>query len=179
MLKENEEEIIRFFQEEREVLEGFIRKKLYRVSGMEAEDIVQDVVLRVLSAPLNTSIGNMAAYIYRTACNWLADYFRKKERNPEIQLKEGPDDLIEGFLDENSGVEKILENEKYRKVLFEALDHIKPGQKKIWEAIELDQWSYQELAEEWGVPIGTLLSRKARAEEALRKILKDQWEDRR
>ncbi len=61
--------------------------------------------------------------------------------------------------------------------MFQALDELEPKQRAAWIATEIDGYTFRELAEEWGEPIGTLLARKHRATNALQKALKDLYEE--
>jgi len=66
-----------------------------------------------------------------------------------------------------------LDASEIRERLTMALDNLEPNQRAVWIATELDDYSFRELSEEWGVPLGTLLARKHRAVAALQKALQD------
>jgi RNA polymerase sigma factor (sigma-70 family) len=70
-------------------------------------------------------------------------------------------------------MESEIEASEIRGRLVEALDALEPNQRAIWVATELDGYSFRELSKEWGVPVGTLLARKHRANAALQKELQD------
>jgi RNA polymerase sigma factor (sigma-70 family) len=57
--------------------------------------------------------------------------------------------------------------------LARALDRLNPRERAVWLATEVDGQSFRALAERWGEPAGTLLSRKSRATAKLRQELAD------
>jgi RNA polymerase sigma factor (sigma-70 family) len=58
--------------------------------------------------------------------------------------------------------------------MFEAIEDLPEAQREVLVATELEGRSFRELAEEWEVPIGTLLARKHRAIRALRETLAEE-----
>lgn len=57
--------------------------------------------------------------------------------------------------------------------LYQAVDALEPKQRAVWIATEIQGFTFRELAEKWGEPIGTLLARKHRAVNMLQKALCD------
>ncbi len=70
-------------------------------------------------------------------------------------------------------MENAIEASEIRDRLIEALDRLEPGQRSVWIATEIEGYPFQELSKAWGVPMGTLLARKHRANAALQKELQD------
>ena len=56
-------------------------------------------------------------------------------------------------------------------MLREAIAQLRPDEQAVIIATEFEERSYEELSDEWEIPIGTLLSRKHRALSKLHKIL--------
>jgi RNA polymerase sigma factor (sigma-70 family) len=55
--------------------------------------------------------------------------------------------------------------------MFDAIEDLPEAQREVLVATELEGRSFKELADEWNIPIGTLLARKHRAIRALRETL--------
>lgn len=141
-------------------LVGFARRRLpEQVAGQDAEDVVSDVVLRLLErADLLAEVENIAAYLFTALGHRIADLFRKKHEQPL------PEAGFEPLAPEDTEMQLGLD---------QALGLLSTAERAVWLAVELDGFSFRELAERWGEPIGTLLSRKARATRNLRRILRD------
>jgi RNA polymerase sigma factor (sigma-70 family) len=64
-----------------------------------------------------------------------------------------------------------VEKNEIREKLFKAIDSLKNEEKALIIATEFEGESFKELSEKWDEPLGTLLSRKSRALNKLKKIL--------
>ena len=60
-----------------------------------------------------------------------------------------------------------------REKLLWAVGRLSPLERALWIATTIEGRGFGELAREWDEPIGTLLSRKSRANARLRELLKD------
>ena len=60
------------------------------------------------------------------------------------------------------------------KALTDAIGKLEPRQRAVLIATELKGKSFRDLSEEWGEPMGTLLSRKSRAVKNLKSMLREQ-----
>jgi RNA polymerase sigma factor (sigma-70 family) len=151
-------------QRERLRLLRFIRKRVDDEG--EAEDILQDVFYELTEAyRLMKPIEQVGAWLYRVARNRIVDRFRKgkREASSEIPLIEGEkvalavEDLLPA---PEAGPEALYA----RGVLFEelnsALEELPKEQRDVFIAHEIDGRSFKQLAEDTGLSINTLLSRK-------------------
>ena len=142
-------------------LVGFVKKRLTAtVQGHDAEDVLSDVVITMLErADLLTEIENVTAYLFTALANRITDLLRRKR---ELPLPDDELDMVEPIAPEDT---------ERRMILDQALNALSLAERTVWLAIELDGYSFQELAELWDEPIGTLLSRKSRATKSLRRML--------
>lgn len=172
--------IITFFTNERTKLQNYLRSRMLDFSEMEIEDAISDLFESLLrKGDLVGQIENLAAYIYRAAVNRLTDTYRKRKHsislesiqdNPNGKQIELPLNLIP-----QPEAEAIRENTKIQ--LYQAILKLEPKQRAVWVATEIEGYSFRELAETWGEPIGTLLARKHRATQALQLSLKNLKEE--
>jgi RNA polymerase sigma-70 factor (ECF subfamily) len=166
-----------FFRKEYKKLVNFVRMNLDdRYYDASPEDIVQDVVLSLISK-LNpeTQIGNLTGYIYRSLKNRIIDYRKKKQRT--VSMESFIDKKSEGYLLNNVADEVFTEELDYTnmepELLHQAISQLRPDEQALIMATEFEHHTFEELSGEWGVPLGTLLSRKHRALSKLYKILKN------
>ncbi len=165
----------RFFRQEYRKLVELARKQLEaRFVEATPEDIVQDVALGLIQRlDLDAQIGNMAGYIYRALRNRILDLRRKKQRNVSLDHyrdKKTGNHLSRILADEGPTevtAYETIEPETLRK----AITQLHPDEQAIIIATVFEQRTYEEVSEEWEVPVGTLLSRKHRALSKLHKIL--------
>ena len=141
--------------------------RLYRAAlGMtgspaDAEDLVQDVCVRVLAKPRLVTNGDDLGYLLRVLRNTFVSNYRASARRPAIAT--APEDL-ERFESRNgSDPERAVEaNQLYAKIA-ELPEH----QRDALVAVDLLGLSYKEAAAHLDVPTGTIMSRLFRARQAL------------
>ena len=144
-------------------LVGYVRSWIDDTADRDAEDIVQDVFASVFEkADVTAPIADLSAYVYRSLRNRIVDAYRKPRRTTALS-----EPVLDSRYEASAQAEQREDHEK----LFDAIDALVPAQRDVLVATELEGRSFRELAEEWDVPIGTLLARKHRAIHALRKAL--------
>ena len=169
--------VARFFSDNYRKLVRYFQANYSNLSDMEAEDIVSDLMADLFEkTDVMRDVENMSAYIYRSIQNKANDYLRRRKKTvsyeksaPDEENSPGRETVPEPRYDMGSELEAL----EIRGRLIAALDRLEPNQRAVWITTELDGYSFRELAEEWGMPIGTLLARKHRANAALQKELKD------
>jgi RNA polymerase sigma factor (sigma-70 family) len=151
----------------------FIRKRVGDQG--EAEDILQDVFYELIEAyRLMQPIEQVGAWLYRVARNRIIDRFRKQTRN-ESRAGIGAEDslLMEDLLPSpDAGPEAEYARAVLMEELEAAIEELPQDQRAVFVAHELEGRSFKEIAEETGLNINTLLSRKRYAILHLRRRLK-------
>ena len=152
-----------FFQKEYFRLVRYVRRLIDDAADRDAEDIVQDVMLSIFDkADVTIPIENLAAYVYRSLRNRVIDIFRKKDNVLS---------LSEVISDARYDTEQEVERKELMEFVFRAVDSLPDKQREVLIATEWEGWSFRELSERWEIPIGTLLARKSRALQHIRKQL--------
>jgi RNA polymerase sigma factor (sigma-70 family) len=176
MATDQDRRIAEAFERERGRLRSFIQKRV--ADAGDAEDLLQDVFYELVEAyRLMKPIEQVGAWLFRVARNRIVDRFRKKATEPLPARPVGVDE------DEPLGLDDVLPSPDAgpealyaRGVLFEelaaALDELPEEQLQAFVAHELEGRSFKELAEETGVGVNTLLSRKRYAVLHLRRRLR-------
>ena len=119
-------------------------------------------------------VENIAGYVYRSIRNRIADYERSRAKSASLDGmldEEGELPFLQTLAAENE--EPFAAEDRAERIhrLTDAIGRLEPRQRAVLIATELRGKSFRELSEEWGEPIGTLLSRKSRAVKALRNLL--------
>ncbi len=156
-------------------LRSFIRRQVADVS--DAEDILQDVFYELTAASrLMKPAEQVTAWLYRVARNRIVDLFRRKKA-VSLQEPEGDGDdarVLEDLLPSpDAGPDAIYARNLLFEAIDEALDELPENQREVFLAHEIEGRSFKELAEESGVSVNTLLSRKRYAVLHLRARLKE------
>lgn len=161
-----------FIKSERQRLVAYVRSLLQETAAMDAEDIVHDVLVRILEkADLLVPADNMGAYIYRSLKNRVIDYIRT--RKSSMSLDDKADDADGRFIDmlrdiKPNALEMMLSREGEAE-LFMALEGLSEIEKEVVIAHEFEGIPFKELALRWNIPQNTLLSHKSRAMKKLKR----------
>ena len=150
----------------------------------DAEDLVQDTYLRAYRGFAGFQEGtNLKAWLYRILTNGFINTYRKKQREP--QIVEGPDDVDEWYLYDRLGgrsVEESAEDEVLDRIpdaeVKAALESLPENFRIPVLLADVEGFSYKEIAEIMGTPIGTVMSRLHRGRKALEKALWDTAKER-
>lgn len=172
------------FLKEKDKLLGFIRG---RVSNLEeAEDILQDVFYQFIAGfETIDSLDRVTSWLYSVARNKIIDRYRRDASRPKQTHftfstgsdEDGPLTLQEILPDLDNAPESMLLKEAIWDEITEALSELPRAQREIFIQNEIEERSFRELAEEEGVSINTLLSRKRYAIMSLRKRLQQFYND--
>ena len=69
----------------------------------------------------------------------------------------------------------IYQDETMQQKLMLAIEKLNPAERELIRKTDYEEYTFQELADEWGIPIGTLLARRHRALGKLRKMLQEDF----
>jgi RNA polymerase sigma factor (sigma-70 family) len=172
------------FLKEKDKLLGFIRNRVS--SSEEAEDILQDVFYQFVAGfETIESLDRVTSWLYSVARNKIIDRYRRDAARPkktDFELVSGKDDdtpltLQDILPDLDNTPEATLLREAIWDEITDALAELPADQREIFILNEIEEKSFREIAEETGVSINTLLSRKRYAILALRKRLQSFYDD--
>lgn len=171
------------FLREKDKLLSFIRN---RVSTLEeAEDILQDVFYQFIAGYESIeSLDRVTSWLFSVARNKIIDRYRRDATRPKrtdfFSSSRVEDDvpltLQEILPDLGNTPEDAIFREMIWDAVMGALDELPVDQREIFILNEIEERSFREIAEERGVSINTLLSRKRYAILALRKKLQSLYD---
>lgn len=153
-------------------LMGFIRK---RVNNEEdAEDILQDVFYQFIGN--NQPIEQLTAWLFTVARNKITDRKRKHKPDSLEDVFAAPDgeetlNWTEFLFTTSDDPEKEYLRTLFWEQLRVALDELPEEQRQVFIMNELEDVPFKDIAEQTGVPVNTLLSRKRYAVLHLRERL--------
>lgn len=135
----------------------------------DAQDVVQEAYLRAWRYFTSFRGGDERAWLLTIVRNCCYTWRRSRR---DALLVEYDDDTHGGDRSGHTAADASAIGESDRGLLSSALDGLAPEFREVVVLREIDGCSYQEIARVTGVPIGTVMSRLARARERLRRALK-------
>jgi RNA polymerase sigma factor (sigma-70 family) len=169
---DQDRQIVEVVERERARLRNFVRRRVADVE--DAEDILQDVFSEFVETyRLMKPVEQAAAWLYRVARNRIIDLFRKRrsERATLDHAEAGDLDLESLLPSRDAGPDALYVRGVLIEELEEALAELPEAQRFVFIAHEIEGRSFKELADETGVGVNTLLSRKRYAVLHLRRRL--------
>ncbi|MFD2178943.1 RNA polymerase sigma factor [Veronia pacifica] len=146
------------FLKEREKLFAFVFKKLKRTS--ESEDVVQQVYTLVMKNSHNFCGNSKPETWMFGIANNLTKKFYRDDRRMETNCD---DSYITDLCDSTNDCSRKVEAELMLKRTKEAIDKLPEKMRYVLSKFAYDGYSYDEIAEDLGVPVGTVRSRLSRA----------------
>ena len=163
-------------------LRNFIRRRV--ADQGEAEDILQDVFYELVEAyRMMKPVEQVTAWLFRVARNRIIDLFRRKRREgtrieTEAVSENGEALALEELLPSpDAGPDASYARSVLLEELDEALDELPQEQREVFVAHELMGRTFKEIAEQTGVSVNTLLSRKHYAVLHLRERLSSIYDE--
>jgi RNA polymerase sigma-70 factor (ECF subfamily) len=143
----------------------------YRLTGNphEAEDLTQEVFLRVFRSLSSYTPGTFEGWLHRITTNLFLDSVRRRQR---IRFEALPDDP-ERLAGREPSPESVLDDATLDADVQAALDALPPEFRVAVVLCDVEQLSYEEIAATLGVKLGTVRSRIHRGRTLLRKGLEE------
>ena len=141
----------------------------YRLTGndADAQDLVQEVLLRVRRGLATYRPGSLEAWLSRITTNAFLDEARRRKRRPSEPLPQDPDRVLVGADDAaTTFAASTLSGDVQQAV--RALPDEYRAAVVLCDVVGLP---YGEIADQLGVPVGTVRSRIHRGRAALRSVL--------
>ncbi|HEU5484579.1 MAG TPA: sigma-70 family RNA polymerase sigma factor [Microlunatus sp.] len=150
----------------------------------DAEDVVQETFAKAYASFHQFTPGtNLKAWLYRILTNTYINSYRKKQRQPQIADGDNVEDwqLARAESHTSSGL-KSAETVALERLpdsdVKDALQALAPDFRLAVFLADVEGFSYKEIAEIMGTPIGTVMSRLNRGRNQLRNLLAEYARDR-
>lgn len=148
----------------------------------DASDVTQDVFLKVFRCVGSfRGQSSLKTWIYRIAVNEAHNRRRwfGRHRRPEVGLEtqeEGSRGYIDSLSDHSRSPYDLALNQEWQGAIRRALDGLNPVFRSAVVLRDIEDLSYEEIADVLNVSLGTVKSRILRGREALRRSLTEQLE---
>jgi len=131
-----------------------------------ADDLVQDCIERALGQEAQLrELGRMSGWLRRILYHLYIDEIRRgRRRGREQDIADLADHLeLSAPAPDNSAVKEFIH----------AVNRLSAEHRQILLLVSVEELSYREIAEELDIPLGTVMSRLARARERLRELMEN------
>jgi RNA polymerase sigma factor (sigma-70 family) len=146
----------------------FRRARRILQSEADADDAVQEVMLSLVRTPrLLGAVRELRAWLLGLVHKRCVDLIRGERRRRERETGTSIEGLFLG-----TDPAELAERDEICKAIAEAVDALPEDLRWIVVRNELEEMTFREMSEESGIPMGTLMARKAKAIELLRRDLK-------
>jgi RNA polymerase sigma-70 factor (ECF subfamily) len=155
---------------------------VYRYTGNydDADDIVQEVFIRIYTSKhLYREIAKFSTWMYTIAVNNCKTRLARAKREKTFSLNDINDDNEKQYdiPDECFSPDSEVNSQYLNKFIQKALDSISETYRELVILRDIENFSYEEISEITGLPMGTVKSRINRGREKLQILLKDIYKD--
>jgi RNA polymerase sigma factor (sigma-70 family) len=146
---------------------GGLRKFCYSLTGSaaDADDLLQATVERILEKGMPED-AHAAKWAYRVCRNAWIDELRSREVRHRYPMEAGVDDMSH-----SPSAEQLAVGERDMEAVAAALEQLPVDQRLSLTLVAIEGKTYAEAAEILEVPVGTIMSRIARARKQLMAII--------
>jgi RNA polymerase sigma-70 factor (ECF subfamily) len=147
----------------------FLFTVAYRLTGndADAQDLVQEVLLRVRRGLETYRPGSLEGWLSRITTNAFLDEVRRRRRRPTVALPDDAERVLPGAQDPDEALASIRLPDDVQDAVRALPDDFRAAV-VLCDVVGL---SYEEIAEQLGIPVGTVRSRIHRGRAALRGVL--------
>jgi RNA polymerase sigma-70 factor (ECF subfamily) len=136
----------------------------------EAEDLVQETYLKALKGFASFQQGtNFRAWMYKILRNTFLTSRTGLKTSMTISLDDEEDSVVDPATKETP--ESLLFARMNQQAIENALEELPVNFREIILFCDVEEMSYQEIADTLAIPIGTVMSRLSRARKAMRELL--------
>jgi len=145
------------------------RARSILASRADAEDVVQDVAERLLTAPhLLAGVERFGGWLLTVITRRCVDLIRRDRRAQDYKKARAQE---EPEPQEDESPFALVEDEEQARALARAVNELSPDLRFALVENELEGKTFRQIAAETGIPAGTLMARKYRAVAEVRRRL--------
>jgi len=158
-----------------EVLLGHYPAMLRRASYLlrsetDAEDVAQEVMLELIKAPhALAGVERLGAWLYTLVYRRCMDIIRRNTRRRDKETRAGAAELFDG-----GDFEQMMDTEEVCAAVAKALEQLQASLRFVFEQNVLEGFTFRQISKKSKIPMGTLMARKKKAMDLIRKQLRRQ-----
>jgi RNA polymerase sigma factor (sigma-70 family) len=157
-------------------------KNIIKATEADAEDILQDVWVQLSNITDTDDIDHLKGWLFRVARNKIIDKSRKNTEQLIDDLVDYEDEednfnFADILLTDENDPESVYLKELFWDELFAALDELPQKQREVFVWNELEDKTLQQIADETGEKLKTIISRKGYAVKYLRNRLQQLYNE--
>ena len=174
-----------FEEEALQYLDALYRTALRMSRNREdAEDLVQETYLRAFRFIDKFEPGtNLKAWLFKILTNTFINQYRKAARQPQVGYLEDDEEFYlyrkvsePGSPPLSESAEEAALNQLGQQQIIEAIDRLPDPYRVAIVLVDIEGFSYKEIAEMTRVKVGTVMSRIARGRKMLQRLLGDHFQ---
>lgn len=151
----------------------------FRLTGNreDANDVAQEAFIRAYSSiPEFRGDSSFATWLFRIVNNACLDELRKRKRqrvtslDEKLSIEDGEMDRQLAVANEAEGPEQALERVEVQRAVQESINALDEEYRVVVLMRDIEGYSYNEIAEQLGINLGTVKSRLNRARNALKEM---------
>ena len=147
----------------------------------DAEDLVQETFLRAFRFIETFKQGtNLKAWLFKILTNTFINQYRKAARQPQVDYLEDDEEFLlyrkarePGSPPLSESAEEAALNQLGRAQIIDAIESLPEPYRLAVILVDVEGFSYQEIAEMTDVKVGTVMSRISRGRKALQRVLSE------
>lgn len=144
-----------------------LHRFLFRLMGnrQAAEDVFQDTFLQIHQSLESFDLSRtFKPWLFTIAANKARDALRRQQRRAAVSLSARPKDdegdaLVDLLQIDIPGPEVGLETQEQSRMVQRAIDELSPRLREILLLAYFQKLTYNQIAEQFGIPVGTVKSR--------------------
>lgn len=154
----------------------------YRFMGnyADASDLAQDAFIKIYQAlPGFRGDSSFGTWIFHITVNVCRDELRKRKRRPTVSLDDNSGEYNNSTYDicsNDPGPEEMLDRSETQAMIQSCLNTLSDDYREIIVLREIQELTYEEIAEVLGCSLGTVKSRLSRARQALKEKINKKME---
>jgi RNA polymerase sigma-70 factor (ECF subfamily) len=165
-----------------QLVEKYQRALYYHILKMvRNKDIIEDLVQETFVKAFDNLDSYSTSYafstwLYRIATNHTIDYLRKKKlptKSIDAPVKTRDGEMQMELPDQQASADRQVLKKQRKNIVQNAIQNLPDKYRKVIELRHMEEFSYQEIADELDLPLGTVKAHIFRARELLYKALKD------
>ena len=150
-----------------------IKAIIKNITGSYNEDLEQEVYIKTWKNQDKYKEQNrFKQWLNTITANTCRDYL-KSSAHQKSKITDSDEEALKQVKDTNSNPENLISIQERQQMIMNAINSLSPKQREVVILFDMDGFSYEDIAQKIGCPVGTVKSRLFNARKELAISLKD------